>query len=109
MTIKPIDIQTNIAQMTEVGRGEQARTEGVVEQQHVLEKESSDKSKLADTTLDESKKAEKTAIRDNDDEAKKKEKEKFQGKGKETEKEENEKKRKLAKDDRMGQIIDVLK
>ena len=62
MTIKPIDLQINIAQMHEVAKGEQIRTEGIAEQQHLRDKESDEKSKLIQSRLDESKKAEKTVV-----------------------------------------------
>jgi hypothetical protein len=62
MSIKPIDMQTNIAQMHEVARNAQVKTEAVVEQQHILDKESLEKSRLTRTRLEENKKAEKNAI-----------------------------------------------
>jgi hypothetical protein len=37
MSIKPIDMQTNIGQMHEVARNAQVKTEAIVEQQHVLD------------------------------------------------------------------------
>jgi len=46
MAIKPIDLQTNIAQMIEVARGEHSRNVAVVEQQHILSKESQDKTNI---------------------------------------------------------------
>ncbi len=105
MTIKPIDLQTNISQMVEVGRNEQAKTGAVAEMQHLLDEESDEKSKLINSKLDEAKKGDSSAIKDED---KKKDR-----RGKREEKEEEKKKkskeRKLSKDDRMGRIIDVLK
>ncbi|HNU90561.1 MAG TPA: hypothetical protein PKO25_01655 [Spirochaetota bacterium] len=62
MSIKPIDMQTNIAQMHEVARNAQVKSEAVVEQQHVLDKESLERSRLANARLEENKKAEKNAI-----------------------------------------------
>lgn len=62
MSIKPIDMQTNIAQMHEVARNAQVKTEAIVEQQHVLDKESLEKSRLTNARLEENKKAEKNAI-----------------------------------------------
>lgn len=62
MSIKPIDMQTNIAQMHEVARNAQVKTEAVVEQQHILDKESLEKSRLTRAKLEENKKAEKNAI-----------------------------------------------
>jgi len=51
MSIKPIDMQTNIAQMHEVARNAQVKTEAIVEQQHVLDKESLEKSRLTNARL----------------------------------------------------------
>jgi len=107
MTIKPIDLQTNISQMHEVGRGEHARSGAVAEQQHLLDKESSEKSQLANSKLDESKKGDKTDIKD----ALAKDKEKRETKEKKKKSVPGEEKdvRDLSKDERMGRIIDVLK
>ncbi|HRZ27161.1 MAG TPA: hypothetical protein P5295_10165 [Spirochaetota bacterium] len=105
MSIKPIDLQTNIGQMHEVGKNEHLRGDALAAQQHVLEKESSDKSRLVNTRLDETKKGEKTAIRD---EGKKRERRMGQH-GQGTENPEDRPKKEGLKDDRMGKIIDVLK
>ncbi len=104
MTIKPIDIQTNMAQMLEVGKGEQAKLGALAEQQHVLGKEAKDKSNLADARLEELEEGEKTAIRDED---KKKDHRSAHG-GKENGEEERTPSEKM-KDDKMGRIIDVFK
>ncbi len=107
MSIKPIDLQSNIAQMHEVAKGEQVRTEGVVEQQHVLEKESNEKSRLVQSKIDENKKAERTIIMR--EEGKSKERmhgERERGKGK---KEESKDKSEKITDNTMGRIIDIKK
>lgn len=62
MSIKPIDLQVNVAQMHEVAKGTQVRTDAIAEQQHGLDKESLEKSRLADKTVEENKKAERTII-----------------------------------------------
>ncbi len=46
MSIKPIDMQTNIAQMHEVARNAQVKTEAVVEQHAHTRQESLEKSRL---------------------------------------------------------------
>ncbi|MFC1671137.1 hypothetical protein ACFL20_12170 [Spirochaetota bacterium] len=110
MAITPIDLQANISQMSEVGRGEQVKTEAIAEQQHQRAEESNEKSKLVNTKLDEMKKAEKTRIdeeleknkKDNEASKKKKEQENIEAKGKEG-------KREVSTDDKMGLIIDVFK
>ena len=104
MTIKPIDIQTNMAQMLEVGKGEQAKLGALAEQQHVLGKEAKDKSNLADARLEELEEGEKTAIRDED---KKKDHRGAHG-GKDKSEEERVPSEKM-KDEKMGRIIDVFK
>ncbi|MBN2079381.1 MAG: hypothetical protein JW838_10465 [Spirochaetes bacterium] len=106
MTIRPIDLQSNISQITEVGRSEQARSEALVEQQHLLQKESGDKGRMVNTKLDEAKKGDNAVIHD---EQKKEERrreeshEKDEGKGK------RDSRRGLSVDERMGTIIDILK
>ena len=107
MAIKPIDIQTNVSQIHEIGKNEQARTEAVVGQQQVLENESGEKSRLTNTKLDEMKKGESAVIRDQQ----KKEEKKREHAAHET-RAENEKKKKgeqRSVDDRMGNHIDILK
>ena len=106
MPIKPIDLQTNIAQMHEVAKGEQARTEGVVEQQHVLEKESNEKSRLVQSKVDENKKAERTIIKREEGKRERLLKEKERQK---REKEEKEGKGEAVTDNTVGRIIDVKK
>jgi hypothetical protein len=106
MSVKPIDLQSNISQIIEVGRNEQARTDAVVGQQHVLANESGEKSKLTPTKMEELKKGDNAVIQDNQKEEKKREREqqKQSGKGEDA----GVKKEKRV-DDRMGHIIDVLK
>jgi sRNA-binding protein len=107
MTVKPIDLQTNISQMIEVGKNEHARSVSLVEQQHHLDKESEDKSNQVNSKLDETKKAEKTAIREDDSKNKKRE---SREKKEEKEAESAAKpEKKLVKDEKMGRFIDVLK
>lgn len=106
MPIKPIDLQTNIAQMHEVAKGEQARTEGVVEQQHVLEKESNEKSRLVQSKVDENKKAERTIIKREEGKRERLLREKERQK---REKEEKEGKGEAVTDNTVGRIIDVKK
>ncbi|HSV97186.1 MAG TPA: hypothetical protein VLM75_09650 [Spirochaetota bacterium] len=105
MSIKPIDMQTNIAQMHEVARNAQAKTEAVVEQQHLLDKESIEKSRLAKARLEENKKAEKNTIM-------REEKRHSRGGSKEGRGEEDtqkEEERAPQPDEKIGRIIDVKK
>ena len=107
MSIKPIDLQSNIAQMHEVAKGEQVRTEGVVEQQHVLEKESNEKSRLVQSKVDENKKAERTIIMREEGKSKERmHRERERGKGK---KEESKDKSETIADNTIGRIIDIKK
>jgi hypothetical protein len=106
MAIRPIDLQTNMSQVNEVGKDAQARTDAVVQQQHVFEKESGEKARLVNTKLEEAKKGDGTVIRDQQ----KKEEKKGEYARQEPGAEGKKKSRKLrSKDDRMGNIIDILK
>jgi hypothetical protein len=109
MTVKPIDLQTNISQMIEVGKNEQARSASLVEQQHHLDKESKDKSNLINSKLEESKKAEKTAIREDDSKNKKRGSREKEDKDKKETEPAGKLEKKLVKDEKMGRFIDVLK
>ncbi len=101
-------MQTNMSQVTEVGKDQQARSEAIVQQQHVLEKESGEKSRLVNTKLDESKKGESAVIRD---QQKKEGKPRGSGAGEEQETAGERKQRSKGRsvDERMGKIIDILK
>lgn len=105
MPIKPIDLQTNIGQLPEVGKTEHIRQGIVAEQQHLLDKQAAEKSNLVNSKLEQAEKGEKTAIMD--------EEKRRSGSGKEHEskgkddKEPSPKER--MKDDKIGKIIDVLK
>jgi hypothetical protein len=106
MSIKPIDLQTNIGQMTEISRHEHARQAALIAQQHLLDNEAQNKSILKNTRLDETEKGEKTSIKDED---KKKEKQNLHHDvDKETSREQQKKNEKM-KDERMGNIIDIFK
>ncbi len=63
MAIKPIDMQTNISQMHEVGRGEHVKAAAVAEQQQQLDKLAGEKSRLVNEKLDETKKGDGSPIR----------------------------------------------
>ena len=105
MSIKPIDLQTNLSQILEVGRGEQAKAEAIAEQQHTREKESTEKSQVINSKLDESQKGEKTAIRNEEKKENKKQKYKL----KEDKKQKKNVKKKTDSSDELGRYIDVLK
>ncbi len=105
MSVKPIDLQTNIAQMHEVAKGEQGRSAAVVEGQHRMEKDSGEESKLISERLDENKKAEKTAIMREEERKRKKRKKKAD---KDDEKAANDETLKAEmKDEKIGRMIDV--
>lgn len=106
MAIRPIDMQTNMSQVTEVGKDAKARMDAVVGQQSGLEKESGEKARLVNTKLDEAKKGESATIRDQQKKGEQR------GEGKPEEQTGEGKKRTRAgrsKDSRMGNIIDILK
>jgi hypothetical protein len=108
MTIKPIDIQTNIGQMTEVGKNEQSRQGALITQQSLLDMEANEKSIAKNSRLDESEKGERTSIKD---ENKRDEKYRFMNKDKEDENKKKDKglKREKMRDERIGNNIDVFK
>lgn len=108
MAIRPIDLQTNMSQVTEIGKDQQARSDAIVQQQHGLENESGEKARLVNTKLDETKKGESATIRD---QQKKEGKQYGGGAGEEQEAAEGRKRRGKGRsvDDRMGNIIDILK
>ena len=106
MTIKPIDMQVNISQMHEVGKNEQVKAEIIAGQQHLLDKESNEKSKLINSKLEESKKGERTAIKEDDS---KKKRDRGKKGYSDSEKKEKVQKKEFMKDDKIGRIIDVLK
>ena len=98
-----------MSQVTEVGKDQQARSDAVVQQQHGLENESGEKARLVNTKLDETKKGESATIRD---QQKKEGRHPGPGGGTPGEQEAaggKPRKKKLSVDDRMGNIIDILK
>ena len=103
MPITPLDLQTNMSQIAEVGKTEHARAEALVAQQHLLDKESADKARTANTKTDETQKGEKTAIRHEEHNERNRNRQHRQSS--------QEKKEKPEKpvDDRMGRFIDILK
>ena len=106
MTIKPIDLQTNIGQMTEVGKHEHSRQGVLAAQQQILDKEANEKSILKNTRLDESEKGEKTSIKDEHKQGEKHEPGQSGGQGEK--KLENRSTEKM-KDEKVGRIIDIFK
>ncbi len=106
MSIKPIDLQTNMGQMTEVSKAEQTRHNALVEQQAMLDKQAAEKSNLVNTRLNESEKGEKTSIRDED---KKNDRQATGNRDDSGKKKEEPHPRDRMKDEKMGNIIDILK
>ena len=106
MAIKPIDLQTNIGQMSEVGKHEHNRQGTLAAQQQVLDKEANEKSILKNTRLDEAEKGERTSIRD---EQKQKEKHNPEHKGGQEQNNQENKTAERLKDEKMGRIIDIFK
>ncbi len=104
MTITPIDLQVNIGQVHEVGRAEVAKQGALIDQQHLLDEESNKAANLKKSRLDESQKGDKTSIRD---EHKKKDQGKREGESHDKGKDDG--KVNPLKDDRRGNLIDVLK
>lgn len=111
MTIKPIDIQTNIGQMHEVARQSHAQNESLVAQMHHLDKEAKDKGVNADSRLEETDKTENAANRlDSESEGSSRRYQRGHGKhGEPQEEEETPKKIEVVKDQNLGRFIDVKK
>ena len=104
MPISPIDLQTSISQVFEIGRNEHAKSELLVAQQHLLEKESTDKSKNKNTVLEEAKKNEKTEIRHEEHKERN-----LHHQHAHDDNPEEKKKDSRAIDEKMGKFIDVFK
>jgi hypothetical protein len=62
MTIKPIDLQTNIAHMHDIAKTEQGRSAAYIDGQHALEKNAEEEARRIRNKLEENKHAEKTII-----------------------------------------------
>lgn len=108
MSVKPIDLQVHIAQITEVARGEHARHSAILEQQQVLEKESKEKTNLQKERVEENKKADNTAIRDKEKESGRGQQGWEQRKGKDTGTGSQEDQQ-SGYDEKIGRIIDIRK
>ncbi|MBN1531658.1 MAG: hypothetical protein JXA20_03265 [Spirochaetes bacterium] len=108
MGIKPIDLQTNMSHLSDVGKSEQIRNEALLQQQSVLGHESNEKSRLVNTKLEEAKKGEGSGIRDKEEGAGQGPPGK-RGQGRKREERETRKPGTRFKDDRLGNIIDVFK
>ncbi|MBN2402532.1 MAG: hypothetical protein JXN64_09030 [Spirochaetes bacterium] len=62
MTIKPIDVQTNIAHLHEIAKGEHGRSAAYIHGEHILEKNAEEEARRIRNKLEENKHAEKTLI-----------------------------------------------
>ena len=109
MTIKPIDLQTNIGQMTEVSKNEQARQGALITQQNLLDLEANEKSIAKNSRLDEPEKGERTSIKDEDKRNDMYRSKDGDGENKENKGKEENIRQERMKDDRMGRNIDVFK
>ncbi|MCL2155900.1 MAG: hypothetical protein FWH53_09575 [Leptospirales bacterium] len=106
MSIKPIDLQTNMGQMSEVSKYEQIRQGALIAQQNVLDMEANENSIAKNNRLDESEKGERTSIQD---ENKRDEKYRFNNRDGENKKKEENSERDKMKDEKMGNNIDIFK
>jgi hypothetical protein len=108
VSIKPIDIQTNIGQMHEVARKEHAQTDAVHHGLHRLDQESDEKASVVNTRLDESREASEMTERLDDREGggkHKEKKKKGQGQGVGPRKRGIE----IVENTNLGRVIDVKK
>ena len=104
MTIKPIDLQVNIAHMHEVAKGEHGRSAAFVEGQHSLEEDAEEQARRIRNKLEENKQAEKTSIMREEGFKKKKERGKMKNNSAENQSQE---KGELLEDEKIGLVIDV--
>jgi hypothetical protein len=104
MTIKPIDIQTNISQMHEVAKGEHGRSAINIEGQHKLEKNAEEEANRIRNKLEANKHAEKTIIMREDGRKQKKEKKVTK---EELKKNDSDQKQNIANFENIGLKIDV--
>ena len=102
MSIKPIDLQTNIAHLHEIAKGEHGRAAANIEGQHLLEKTAEEKARLTRSKLEENKQAEKTSIMREESFKKKKGKKSLR-----EDESENEETEDFSKEEKIGLMIDV--
>lgn len=105
MSIKPIDLQTNIAHMHEIAKGEHGRSAALIEGQHSLEESAEEQARRTRNKLEENKQAEKTSIKREEGYRKKHEK-KFQH-DKPDEEGSSEEDEGSMKEEKIGLMIDV--
>jgi hypothetical protein len=108
MAIKPIDMQVNVAQMHEVAKTAQVRSEATVEQQHVLDKESIRKANLVASRLEENKKAERAITMREEKKEHSRGHLPAEGGGPEERRKKQEERGEI-QDDKIGRIIDIKK
>lgn len=104
MTIKPIDLQTNIAHLHEIAKNEHSKSAVFVEREHSLEKNAEEGANRIRSKLEENKHAEKTSIMREEGFKGKREK---QLKQENNNKENQEEKKDILKNEKMGLNIDV--
>ena len=107
MAVTPIDIQVNMGQMQEIGRGEQSRNMSITGMQKALDDEAAKEAAMKNTKVDETNKGEQEGI--NDSLNKEGNKEKQQNLSKDKNEYKSERKIKRAHDDRRGTKIDFFK
>lgn len=103
MSVKPIDLQSNIAHLHEIAKGEQWKSAAALESQHALEKNAEEQAKNIRKRLDENKSAEKTIIMKEERHDRNKRRKHLTGESKNG-KNDN---RDQLKDETMGIIIDI--
>ncbi|MBN1500417.1 MAG: hypothetical protein JW982_09680 [Spirochaetes bacterium] len=110
MSIRPIDLQSNIGQISEIARNQNAKNDAVIQQHTLADQEAALKSSLINTRLGENKKADESQIRD---EEKKRKNPFLQSSGNKDEEESDDKEVssnvKYVQDLGLGRIIDIKK
>ncbi len=105
MSIKPIDLQTNVAHMHEIAKGEHGRSAALIEGQHSLEENAEEHARRIRNKLEENKQAEKTSIKREEGFKKKNEKKSLHDKN--SNKVTSDEDQALMKEEKMGLMIDV--
>ncbi len=109
MSIRPIDLQTNINQLPEVARNQNIKNESIVQQQYIADQEAALKSNLVNTRLGENKKTDETLIKDEEKNRRNPNQKNAKNDEEETEKEELSSNVKYVRDLGLGRIIDIKK
>ena len=109
MAVHPIDLQTNMGQMSEIARLEHAKTDLIASQQHLQAEKAHEQSTVADTVVEHNKESDKPDLRMEEHEGGQGGKRRFAGRKGLPPAKKSESPVEQIEDDRLGRIIDVMK